>query len=240
MSPHLIFDEVHAGYGEAVVLQGVSFELAAGGSLAILGRNGAGKSTLLETLAGTARLHSGRIVLDGCSLGQMPAYQRAHRGIGWVPQERAVFTTLTVDENLSVVARPGYWNIRRVRDCFPRLAERRHNLGGQLSGGEQQMLAIGRALMLNPSVLLLDEPLEGLAPMVAADVLQTLTRLVRDHAMTIIIVEQHPQQVLPITEQAIILERGRIVHGADSHALLADTGLLEQRLGVRASGQDRP
>lgn len=235
MNDLLILDDIHAGHGDSVVIQGVSITLVAGSSLAVLGRNGAGKSTLLETLAGTTRLHSGRIVLNGHDFGRTPPFQRARQGLGWVPQERAVFSTLTVDENLDVVARPGYWNVQRIYECFPPLAERRHTFGGQLSGGEQQMLAIGRALMLNPRVLLLDEPLEGLAPMVADDVLQTLTRLMHDHAMAVIIVEQHPQQILPITDDAIILERGRIVHRAPSKTLLADTDSLERWLGVSAS-----
>lgn len=232
MDNHLFVEDIHAGHGDSVVIQGLSVKVATGSSLAILGRNGAGKSTLLETLAGTTRLHSGRIMLNGQDLTRTPAFQRARLGLGWVPQERAIFSTLTVDENLNVVARPGYWTMQRVHECFPRLAERRHHLGGQLSGGEQQLLAIARTLMLNPRVLLLDEPLEGLAPMVAGEVLQILTRLTREHTMTVLIVEQHPQHILPITEQAIILERGRIVHRADSISLLTDTTRLDQWLGV--------
>lgn len=232
MDNHLIVEDIHAGHGDSVVIQGLSVKVATGSSLAILGRNGAGKSTLLETLAGTTRLHSGRIMLNGQDLTRTPAFQRARLGLGWVPQERAIFSTLTVDENLNVVARPGYWTMQRVYECFPRLAERRHHLGGQLSGGEQQLLAIARTLMLNPRVLLLDEPLEGLAPMVAGEVLQILTRLTREHTMTVLIVEQHPQYILPITEQAIILERGRIVHRADSISLVTDTTRLDQWLGV--------
>ena len=232
MDNPLILEDIHAGHGDSVVIQGLSVTVATGSSLAILGRNGAGKSTLLETLAGTTRLHSGRIMLNGHDLTRVPSFQRARLGLGWVPQERAIFSTLTVDENLNVVARPGYWTMKRVHECFPRLAERRHHLGGQLSGGEQQLLAIGRTLMLNPRVLLLDEPLEGLAPIVADDVLQILTRLMREHTMTVLIVEQHPQHILPITEKAIILERGRIVHRADSTVLLTDTNSLEQWLGV--------
>ncbi len=237
MKPHLQIHDIYAGYGDSMVVQGLSIDLQAGGSLAVLGRNGAGKSTLLATLAGTTRLHSGHISLNGHDLTLAPSYQRARKGLGWVPQERAVFTTLTVDENLSVVARPGYWNTQRVYDCFPRLAERRRNRGGQLSGGEQQMLSIGRALMLNPHVLMLDEPLEGLAPMVATDLLQTLSSLILNHAMTVIIVEQNPQQILPITEQAIILERGRIVHRSVSKTLLSDTDSLEQWLGIKAKAE---
>lgn len=233
MKPHLQIHDIYAGYGDSVVVQDVSIDLQAGGSLAVLGRNGAGKSTLLATLAGTTRLHSGHIRLNGHDLTSAPSYQRARSGLGWVPQERAVFTTLTVDENLSVVARPGYWNTQRVYECFPRLAERRHNRGAQLSGGEQQMLSIGRALMLNPCVLMLDEPLEGLAPMVATDLLQILSNLMLKHAMTVIIVEQNPQQILPITEQAIILERGRIVLRSCSETLLTDADSLDQWLGIQ-------
>lgn len=234
MSLNLILDKLHAGYGSSTVIQDISLTIDAGSSLAILGRNGAGKSTLLATLAGAAQLHSGRIILNSRNLSRTPSHQRARLGLAWVPQERAVFSSLTVNENLSVVARPGDWNAERVYHCFPRLAERRHNLGGALSGGEQQMLAIGRALMLNPALLLLDEPLEGLAPMVADDLLQTLTALMHDHAMMVIIVEQHPGQILPVTDHAIILERGRIVHRATSQDLLADTRTLEQRLGIEA------
>lgn len=237
MTTHLIVDSVYAGYGDSVVLQGISFEMSQGSSLAILGRNGMGKSTLLATLIGTTQQHKGRISLDGHDLTLMPSFRRARMGLGWVPQERAVFSTLTVDENLDVVARPGYWNTKRVYDCFPRLAQRKHHLGAHLSGGEQQMLSIGRALMLNPRVLMLDEPLEGLAPMVARDLLQTLTDLVHKHAMTIIIVEQHPQQILPLTQEAIILERGQTVYQGSSADLLARPEQLERWLGVSSSPQ---
>lgn len=232
MNAHLQISDLYAGYGSSTILHGISLSLDTGDSLAILGRNGAGKSTLLATLAGTTHVHSGHIRLNGSDLTQQPGYRRARAGLGWVPQERAVFSTLSVEENLTVVARPGHWTVERVYACFPRLADRRQNLGGQLSGGEQQMLAIGRALMLNPRVLMLDEPLEGLAPLVAHDLLQTLAMLIRDHAMTVIIIEQHPAQVLPLTQQAIILERGRIVHRDASTNLLADTQTLEHRLGV--------
>lgn len=236
MSKHLILDKVCAGYGESIVLENISLDIGAGDSLAVLGRNGMGKSTLLATLAGTTRLHSGRITLNGNDLSDKPAYQRARMGLGWVPQDRAVFSTLTVDENLDVVARPGYWNAARIHALFPSLAARRRHMGSQLSGGEQQMLAIARALMLNPGVLLLDEPLEGLAPIVSRDLRQTLDCLIRDHAMTVIIVEQHPQHVLPITRQAIILERGQIVHQAASQQLLSEPHNLERWLGVASDG----
>lgn len=232
MSITLSLENVCAGYGQSVVLHNVSLKICAGSSLAVLGRNGMGKSTLLTTLAGMTELYSGRITLDGKDLTTVAAYRRARMGLGWVPQDRAVFTTLTVDENLRVVARPGYWNPKRIYDLFPRLATRRRHLGAHLSGGEQQMLSIGRALMLNPAVLLLDEPLEGLAPMVVADLRQTFYRLIHEHGMSLLIVEQHPHHVLPITAQTIILDRGRIVHHTSSRELLADPHPLERWIGM--------
>ena len=202
---------LRAGYGEAVVVQGVDLVLPRGRSLALLGRNGTGKTTLMNTLAGVTRRHAGRIVLAGQDITALPPHARAAAGIGWVPQERNIFKSLTVDENLTAVARPGPWNPQRAYEMFPRLAERKSNMGNQLSGGEQQMLAVARALMLNPKLLLLDEPLEGLAP---------------------IIVEQNPRMILPITERAVVLDRGTVVHEAASAALLADRTLLDHWLAV--------
>ena len=176
------------GYGEAVVLSEVSFTLAAGRSLALLGRNGTGKTTLIDTLVGVTRRHAGRIVLGGHEIQAMPTHQRAAAGIGWVPQERNIFKSLTVDENLSAVARPGAWTSARVYDLFPRLAERKTNLGTQLSGGEQQMLAFGRALVINPKLLLLDEPLEGLAPIIVEELLRAIRRVAREEGLPSIVV----------------------------------------------------
>jgi branched-chain amino acid transport system ATP-binding protein len=221
-----------AGYGQAVVVQGVSFTLAQGESLALLGRNGTGKTTLLNTLIGATRRHAGRITLAGQDISGLPSHQRAQAGIGWVPQERNIFKSLTVQENLSAVARPGPWTVARAYDLFPRLAERQANMGNQLSGGEQQMLAVARALVLNPKLLLLDEPLEGLAPILVEELLRAIERVVRDEGMSAIIVEQNPRLVLPITQRAVVLDRGAVVLEAASAALLAEPAQLEKWLAV--------
>ena len=222
------------GYGQAVVLSDVSFTVEAGRSLALLGRNGTGKTTLIDTLVGVTRRHAGRIKLAGLELQGLGAHHRAAAGIGWVPQERNIFKSLTVVENLSAVARPGPWTEARVFDLFPRLAERKKNLGHQLSGGEQQMLAFGRALMLNPKLLLLDEPLEGLAPIIVQELLLAIRRVARDEGLSSIVVEQHPQLVLGVTDDAIVLDRGGIVYRAASVELLEHPAPLESWLGVSA------
>ncbi len=225
---------LRCGYGEAVVLNDVSFDLPAGRSLALLGRNGTGKTTLIDTLVGVTRRHAGQISLAGRRIEALPVYARAGAGIGWVPQERNIFKSLTVEENLSAVARPGPWNIARVWGLFPRLQERRRNLGTQLSGGEQQMLAFARALVLNPQLLLLDEPLEGLAPIIVQELLQAIRRVARDEGLSSIVVEQHPHMVLGVTDDAIVLDRGGIAYRASSAALLADPAPLDAWLGVAA------
>jgi branched-chain amino acid transport system ATP-binding protein len=221
-----------AGYGSSTVLEDICFEIDEGASLALLGRNGMGKTTLLATLMGATRLGQGRLLFAGRDIAGLPSHLRARAGLGWVPQERDIFASLTVEENLSVVARPGEWSLARVYEMFPRLRERRANLGNQLSGGEQQMLAIGRALMLNPKLLLLDEPLEGLAPLIAQELLGIIAGLVRQGRMAVILVEQHAQQILPITQNAIVLERGRVVHQAASEELMQRPELLDRWLGV--------
>ena len=223
---------VFAGYGNASVIEDVSFRLDAGASMALLGRNGMGKTTLLATLMGLTRQTRGRIAFDGRDLAAVPSHQRARAGLGWVPQERDIFASLTVEENLGVVARPGPWGLERVYATFPRLAERRTNLGNQLSGGEQQMLAMGRALMLNPKLLLLDEPLEGLAPLIVQELLAVIEQMVRDASIAVILVEQHAHQILPITQQALVLERGQVVHRGASADLIAAPATLERWLGV--------
>ena len=223
---------LRCGHGESVVLSDVSFTLAAGRSLALLGRNGTGKTTLIDTLVGVAQRHAGRIALAGQAIESLPAYARAAAGIGWVPQERNIFKSLTVDENLSAVARPGAWDSRRVYELFPRLAERKKNLGTQLSGGEQQMLAFGRALVLNPKLLLLDEPLEGLAPIIIDELLRAIRRVAREDGLSSIVVEQHPHMVLGVTDDCIVLDRGGIAYRALSADLLADPAPLEAWLGV--------
>jgi branched-chain amino acid transport system ATP-binding protein len=234
MAKLLEVDGLWAGYGDATVLEDVGFDLEEGASLALLGRNGMGKSTLLATLMGATRQTRGRIVLGGHDLAHVPGHRRAHAGLGWVPQERDIFASLTVQENLTVAARPGRWDLSRVWATFPRLRLRRGHMGHQLSGGEQQMLAMGRALMLNPRLLLLDEPLEGLAPRVAQDLLAVIVEMVRAGDMAVILVEQHAQQILSLTQQALVLERGRVVHHGPSAALAADAALLDRWLGVAA------
>ncbi|AKU11151.1 branched-chain amino acid ABC transporter ATPase [Azoarcus sp. CIB] len=234
MSELLKLENVFAGYGEAVVLEGISFSMEEGDSLALLGRNGMGKTTLLSTLMGAARHHSGALHFNGQDLAVVPAHARAHLGLGWVPQERDIFPSLTVEENLTVVSRPGHWNLKRVYDMFPRLNERRTNMGNELSGGEQQMLAMGRALMLNPKLLLLDEPLEGLAPLIVQELLSIIRQLTEESGMAVILVEQHARQILPLTRQALVLERGRAVYHGDSATLRDDRELLDSWLGVAA------
>ena len=225
---------LRAGYGESVVIDGIDLSLDEGRSLALLGRNGTGKTTLLATLVGVTRYRGGSIELGGRALAALRADQRAAAGLGWVPQERNIWKSLTVAENLTAVARDGRWTPARVFDLFPRLGERRANLGTQLSGGEQQMLAIGRALVLNPRLLLLDEPLEGLAPLIVEELLRVITSLVRDEGMSAIVVEQNPARVLGITDHAVILERGTVVHAAASSDLAQDEATLDRYLTVAA------
>jgi branched-chain amino acid transport system ATP-binding protein len=232
MADLLAVSELSAGYGRAVVLSDVAFRLGEGEALAVLGRNGVGKTTLIDTVVGVTRRFAGSITLGGREVGALAPEARAALGVGWVPQERNIFRSLSVEENLTAVARPGPWTVDRVFGLFPRLKERRRQSGGSLSGGEQQMLAIGRALATNPRLLLLDEPTEGLAPITVQELLAALTRLLREEKLAAIIVEQHAQKILPITDRALILERGRIVHQGDSAALLADPAPLERFLGV--------
>ena len=232
-APLIALDNVRAGYGPAVVLDGISFELPDRGSLALLGRNGVGKSTLLLTIMGYTRVGRGRILWRGGDITQQPPHRRARAGIGWVAQEREIFATLTVEENLTVAARDGRWTLAAVYDLFPRLAERRRNFGNQLSGGEQQMLAIARALMTNPALLLLDEPLEGLAPIVIEELTAAIRRMTSEAANAFILVEQHADVALSLTDQALVLERGRIVHSGASAQLLADHAALDRLIGLR-------
>jgi len=222
--------DVRAGYSDSVVLDGISLELAEAGSLAVLGRNGVGKSTLLLTIMGFTSLKRGRIALNGKAVEALAPHRRAQLGIGWVAQEREIFPSLSVEENLTVAARPGLWNLARIYDLFPRLAERSGNLGNQLSGGEQQMLAIARALMTNPALLLLDEPLEGLAPIIVEELAAALKNL---QGVATILVEQHAEVALALTQDAVVIERGRIVHRAPSSEFARDAETLERYLGLK-------
>ena len=239
MAEWLKVDKLRAGYGEAVVLNDISLSLGEGETLALLGRNGTGKTTLMDTLAGATRQHGGQIFLGGQPLHTLPSHERAAAGIGWVPQERNIFKSLTVHENLTAVARPGRtghtsrpWTPERVYEMFPRLAERKGNLGTQLSGGEQQMLAVGRALVLNPRLLLLDEPLEGLAPIIVEELLRAIARITREEGLSAIIVEQHPQAILRISHRAVVLDHGHVVHASEAASLLQNPSLLDRLLGV--------
>jgi branched-chain amino acid transport system ATP-binding protein len=225
--------DVRAGYGSAVVLDDVRLELPERGNLAVLGRNGVGKSTLLLTIMGYTQVGRGRILWRGEDITQQAPHRRARGGIGWVAQEREIFSSLTVEENLTVAARDGRWNLAAVYDLFPRLAERRRNFGNQLSGGEQQMLAIARALMTNPALLLLDEPLEGLAPIVVEELSAAIRRMTSENANAFILVEQHVEIALQLTTMAVVLERGRVVHSGPSAQLLDDHATLDRLIGLR-------
>src|SRR3954469_9681448 len=226
----LAIECLRAGYGEAVVLPSMSLSLGEGQVLALLGRNGTGKTTLINSIVGITRRFGGSISLGGRDISTMRPDQRARAGIGWVPQERNIFRSLTVEENLTAVAQPGPWSVAKAYNLFPRLQERRRNLGSQLSGGEQQMLAIARALALNPRIMLLDEPLEGLAPILIEELLAALRRIIREEGVSALIVEQNAQKILGVTDRAVILERGLVVHEADSAALKADRATLETYL----------
>ena len=232
----IALDRVRAGYGETVVLEGVSLDLPPRGTLAVLGRNGVGKTTLLATIMGHTTLHGGVIRLGAREVSRAAPYHRSRLGIGWVPQEREVFRSLTVEENLVVAARPGRWSTARIYDLFPSLAARRRHYGSQLSGGEQQMLAIGRALMGNPAVLLMDEPLEGLAPVIVDVVLKGIERLRREDELAMLLVEQHARLALGSTERAIVLDRGKIVHESDSRVLLDAPETLSRLMGIERRG----
>jgi branched-chain amino acid transport system ATP-binding protein len=230
--PLLELREVRAGYGDAVVLDGISLEVPEQGSLAVLGRNGVGKSTLLLTIMGYSSLKKGSILWNGSDICALAPHRRAQLGIGWVAQEREIFPSLSVEENLCVAARRGAWDLKKVFDLFPRLGERRANMGNQLSGGEQQMLAIARALMTNPALLMLDEPLEGLAPIIVDELAAALGNL---GGMAMLLVEQHAEVALALTEHAVVIERGAIVHRARSAEFARDAQTLERLVGLKVT-----
>jgi len=231
----LELNEVSAGYDEALVLDGVSLAIARGQCMALLGRNGMGKSTLLATIMGHTRMRGGSIRFAGRDLGPVSPHRRSTAGIAWVAQEREIFPSLTVEENLTVAARGKRWTLARVYDFFPRLKERHTSMGNHLSGGEQQMLAIGRALMTNPELILLDEPLEGLAPVIVEELTADIGRMIKDEGMTAVIVEQHAATALALADTAVVLERGRAVHTGEAAALAADHATLDRLIGVRGS-----
>ena len=229
----LKLQQVTAGYGDAVVLHDVSLEIPQHGSLAVLGRNGVGKSTLLLTIMGFTQMRAGHIYWRGRDISREPPHWRAANGIAWVAQEREIFPSLTVEENLTVAARAGEWTLDTVFKPFPRLNERRRNMGNQLSGGEQQMLAIARALMTNPALLLLDEPFEGLAPVIVDEMVAAVKQMLSGRRIAIALVEQHTDVALELTAEAVVLERGAIAHRAASSALQTDTATLERLVGLR-------
>jgi branched-chain amino acid transport system ATP-binding protein len=228
----LVLDGVRAGYGRTVVLDGVALALSAGATLAVLGRNGVGKTTLLATIMGHTTLHGGSMAFRGRSIARLPAHARCRLGIGFVPQEREIFPSLTVEENLIVATRGSGWTAERVYEFFPSLAERRRNRGNELSGGEQQMLAVGRALVGNPRLILMDEPLEGLAPVIVDALLAGLTRLKQEHDLAVLLVEQHARLALEFAENALILDRGVVVYSGESRALVDDPGRMASLIGV--------
>jgi branched-chain amino acid transport system ATP-binding protein len=237
--PELLrLDEVTAGYRDTVVLERISLAIGSDDAWALLGRNGVGKTTLLLTIMGLTELRAGRVLFEGADLSRAQTHDRAQRGIGLVPQEREIFPSLTVDENLRVALRPGEWTIARVYDLFPRLAERRRNYGNQLSGGEQQMLAVGRALVGNPKLLLLDEPFEGLAPVIIDTLAQALLRLRRESRIATLLVEQQVDIALELTERTIVLDKGQMVWSGGSAALAADRDMLSVLVGLKeAAGE---
>ena len=228
----LELDNVRAGYGEAVVLDGVSLSVQRGGSLAVLGRNGVGKTTLLLTIMGFVNLMQGSVHFEGTDVSRLAPHKRARGGLGWVPQEREIFATLDVEENLTATSRPGRWDLDAIYKLFPRLKERRSNMGNQLSGGEQQMLAIARTLMTNPSILILDEPLEGLAPIIVEELTATIRTMAKDEGMALVLVEQHAEVALELTQEALVIERGVVAHRAASAELLKDESTLNRYVGL--------
>jgi branched-chain amino acid transport system ATP-binding protein len=228
----LVLDKVSAGYGETVVLENIDLALDVGETVSVIGRNGVGKSTLLATIMGHTNLHGGQLSLHGKDISKLATYRRVTAGIGYVPQEREIFPSLSLRENLEVAARPGAWTYDKVCELFPRLAERADNRGNQLSGGEQQMLAIGRALIGNPTVLLMDEPSEGLAPVIVEELARAVKRLTQEGGLSMILVEQNTRLALDIAPRAVVMDRGRIVYDGPSATLRENPGKLEQLIGV--------
>ena len=230
--PLLALRGLNAGYGASRVLHGLDLSVYPGETLVVMGRNGVGKTTLVETIIGLTDYHSGEILYNGKPVQQMAPYLRNRAGIAWVPQQREVFPSLTVEENMAVVQRPGHWTVDRVYELFPRLLERRSNYGDQLSGGEQQMLALGRALVTNPALLLLDEPVEGLAPIVVEEMLRAIDLMRSAGSMAILLVEQKYELALAHSERCVVIDHGSVVHEGSSAAMLADQALIDRFLGL--------
>ncbi|HEY2527704.1 MAG TPA: ABC transporter ATP-binding protein [Xanthobacteraceae bacterium] len=223
---------VSAGYGETVVIEDIDLNLENGECVSVIGRNGVGKTTLLATIMGHTTLHAGEVILHGASLNGMPCYRRALAGIGYVPQEREIFASLSVQENLTIAARPGHWTLARVFELFPRLEQRLDSMGNQLSGGEQQMLSIARALLTNPAVLLMDEPTEGLAPVLVDALITVLSRLRADGALAMVLIEQNSRVALSFSPRTLILDKGRIVYDGESAPLRTDSERLAELIGI--------
>jgi branched-chain amino acid transport system ATP-binding protein len=232
MASAIAWKNLSAGYGDTVVLEDIDLAIAPGESVSILGRNGVGKTTLLVTAMGHTNAKSGDVLLDGKAVTHLPIYQRALAGIGLVPQEREIFPSLSVRENIEIAARPGYWTEARIYELFPRLRERLSNMGNQLSGGEQQMLSIARALMTNPSVLLMDEPTEGLAPVLVETLADVLGKLRDEGALTIVLVEQNSRVALAFSPRAVVMDKGRIIYDGPSQPLRDDPDRLAGLIGV--------
>ena len=224
---------LHVYYGESRAISDVSISVSAGQVVCLMGRNGVGKTTLLLTIMGLTRQTRGRILWQGRDITRLAPHLRARAGLGWVAQEREIFPSLSLEENLTVAARPGRWDLKSVYDLFPRLHERRRNMGNQLSGGEQQMLSLARALTTNPSLLLLDEPLEGLAPIIVEELTAALRRMIADEGTAVMLIEQHAEVALSLTHDAVIIERGQIAHRAKSAELLQDAATLDRLIGLK-------
>ena len=231
MASALDLRRVTAGYGETVVLEDVSLAIEAGECISVIGRNGVGKTTLLATVMGHTTLHRGVVRLGSADLARVPAFRRARLGIGYVPQEREIFPSLSVRENLDVAARPGHWTPARVFELFPNLEGRLGNKGNQLSGGEQQMLAIGRALMTNPHLLILDEATEGLAPLIREEIWNCLSML-KTRGQSILVIDKNVEHLTRICDRHYIIERGRTVWCGMSEQLIAEPGLQHRYLGI--------